>query len=449
MASWTGSLVRMSASSSAPGMQQQRFAAYLDSLARAAGHADRTVPLESYCTGLLLPGERKSVEPMAARLAPHDVRRVHQSLHHFVANAPWSDEALLERVRHYVLPVMRRNGPVVAWIVDDTGFVKKGMHSVGVVRQYCGQVGKQENCRVAVSLSLATEQVSLPIAWRLYLPEIWAKDRKRRKATGIPQEITFATKPAIALQQIRKAMEEEVPTAPVLADAAYGNDSQFREGLTDLGLEYVVGVQKSMTVWRAGKAPLPAKRWKGIGRPPTLLRRDKQHRPSSLKQLAESLSPSAWKSVSWRAGSKQKLRSRFAALRVRVAHRDYWQSELPAEEWLLMEWPTAESEPTKYWLATLPADRKLAALVKLAKHRWIIERDYEELKQELGLGHYEGRGWRGFHHHATLCIAAYGFLVAERSRFSPTTRAGQLDLRTPEIPPEFRPRGTPRARRAA
>jgi SRSO17 transposase len=439
----------MSASSSAPGMQQQRFAAYLDSLARAAGHADRAVPLQSYCTGLLLPGERKSVEPLAARLAPHDVRRVHQSLHHFVANAAWSDEALLETVCHWVLPMMKRNGPMVAWIVDDTGLPKKGTHSVGVVRQYCGQVGKQENCRVAVSLSLATEQASLPIAWRLYLPEIWAQDRKRRKATGIPREVTFATKPVIALQQIRKAVEKEVTTAPVLADAAYGNDSQFREGLTELGLEYVVGVQKSTTVWRPGEAPRPAKRWKGRGRPPTLLRRDKNHQPISVKQLAESLAASAWENVSWREGTKQRLRSRFAALRVRVAHRDYWRSELPAQEWLLIEWPTEESEPTKYWLATLSAEAKFAALVKLAKHRWIIERDYQELKQELGLGHYEGRGWRGFHHHGTLCIAAYGFLVAERSRFSPSARSGQLDLRTPEIPPEFHPRGTPHSRRAA
>ena len=439
----------MSASSSAPGAQQQRFAAYLDSLARAAGHADRAIPLRSYCTGLLLPGERKSIEPLAARLAPHDVRRVHQSLHHFVANAPWSDEALLERVRHSVLPMMKRNGPVVAWIVDDTGFPKKGTHSVGVVRQYCGQVGKQENCRVAVSLSLATEQASLPIAWRLYLPQTWAQDRKRRKETGIPREVPFATKPAIALQQIRKAVEEEVTTAPVLADAAYGNDGRFREGLTELGLEYVVGVQKSTTVSRPGEAPLPAKRWKRRGRPPTLLRRDKHHQPISVKQLAESLAASSWENVSWRQGTKQRLHARFAALRVRVAHRDYWRSELPAEEWLLIEWPPEESEPTKYWLATLSADAKLAVLVKLAKHRWIIERDYEELKQELGLGHYEGRGWRGFHHHGTLCIAAYGFLVAERSRFSPSARAGRLDLRTPEIPPEFRPRGTPHSRRAA
>ena len=210
----------MSASSSAPGAQQRRFAAYLDSLARAAGHRDRAVPLESYCTGLVLPGERKSVEPMAARLAPEDVQRMHQSLHHFVANAPWSDAALLETVRHFVLPVMKRNRPVVAWIVDDTGLVKKGTHSVGVGRQYCGQVGKQENCRVAVSISVATEQASFPIAWRLYLPEIWTKDRKRRKETGIPEEISFATKPASALQQIRKAVEEEVTPAPVLADAA-------------------------------------------------------------------------------------------------------------------------------------------------------------------------------------------------------------------------------------
>jgi len=439
----------MSASSSAPGAQQQRFAAYLDSLARAAGHLDRAVPLKSYCTGLLLPGERKSVEPMAARLAPDDVQRMHQSLHHFVANAPWSDEALLETVRHLVLSVMKRNGSVVAWIVDDTGFVKKGTHSVGVVRQYCGQVGKQENCRVAVSLSVTTEQASLPIAWRLYLPETWAKDRKRRKETGIPEEISFATKPTIALQQIRQAIEQEVTSAPVLADAAYGNDSQFREGLTELRLAYVVGVQGSTTVWRHGEAPLPAKRWKGLGRPPKLLRRDKQHQPISVKQLAESLAASSWASVSWREGTKQRLRSRFATQRVRVAHRDYWRSELPREEWLLIEWPTGENEPTKYWLSTLPADSKLVDLVRLAKHRWIIERDYEELKQELGLGHYEGRSWRGFHHHGTLCIAAYGFLVAERGRFSPSARAGQLGLRTQKIPPDFRPRGTSHSRRAA
>ena len=209
----------MSAHSVAPGAQQKRFAAYLDRLAQAAGHLDRVVPLKSYCTGLLLPGERKSVEPMAARLCPDNVRQTHQSLHHVVAHAPWSDEDILEAVRQYALPAMQKPGPIEAWIVDDTGLVKKGTHSVGVTRQYCGQVGKQENCRVAVSLSVSTAEVSLPIAWRLYLPEVWAQDKRRRKATGIPPEISFQTKPEIALQQIRTALDREIPTAPVLADA--------------------------------------------------------------------------------------------------------------------------------------------------------------------------------------------------------------------------------------
>jgi len=438
-------LVPVSASSS-PGAQQQRFAAYLDRLAQAAEHLDRVAPLKSYCTGLLLPGERKSVEPMAARLAPDNVRRTHQSLHHLVADAPWSDESLLARVRQEVLPVMIQEGPLVAWIVDDTGFLKKGTHSVGVARQYCGQVGKQENCRVAVSLSIATERASLPLAWRLYLPEIWAQDQKRRAETGVPEQISFETKPAIALGQIRQARAEGVPPAPVLADAAYGDDSQFREALTVLGLAYVVGVREATTVWPAGEAPLPVKRSKKRGRPPTLLRRDKKHQPVSVKQVALSLPVKDWRTISWREGAKQKLRSRFAVRRVRPAHRDYWRSEPHAEEWLLIEWPRNESAPTKYWFSTLPVDTQLRDLVKIAKHRWIIERDYQELKQELGLGHYEGRGWRGFHHHATLCTAAYGFLVAERSRFSPSARGGQLELRSHEIPPEFQPRGSSRAR---
>jgi SRSO17 transposase len=421
----------------------------MDGLAKAAGHADREAPLKAYCTGLLLPGERKSVEPMAARVAPDNVRRAHQSLHHFVADAPWNDEAMLETVRGWVLPRMKENGPVVAWIVDDTGFVKKGKHSVGVARQYCGQVGKQENCQVAVSLSVTTAQASLPIAWRLYLPESWASDRERRKATGVPDEILFQTKPAIALAQIRRAVAQEVPTAPILADSAYGNDTRFREGITELGLPYVVGVHENMTVWPPGEVPRPKPRRKGRGRPPTRLHRDAEHQPVSVKQLALSLPRQAWKTVTWREGTRGELQSRFAAVRVRPAHRDQKRSEPYPEEWLLIEWPAEEAEPTKYWLSTLPARTRRKALVSLAKHRWIIERDYQELKQELGLGHYEGRGWRGFHHHATLCIAAYGFLVAERSRFSPSARTGRLQLRPPRIPPDYQPRGSPRTSRTA
>ena len=429
--------------------RQKCFAAYLDSLAQAAGHLDRAVPLKNYCKGLLLPGERKSVEPMAARLAPENVRRMHQSLHHLVADAPWSDEEVLRRVRGYALAAMRKQEPVVAWIIDDTGFPKKGKESVGVTHQYCGQLGKQENCRVAVSLSVSTGTWSVPVAYRLYLPENWANDRTRRKKTGVPEEIQFQTKPRIALDQIHQAVEEDVPRGVVLADAAYGMDSQFRAALSELRLEYAVGVQSSVTVWEPGKQPLPAKPRKKMGRPSKLLRRDENHQPVSTKQLAIALPATAWKEVTWREGSEKKLRSWFAAVRVRPAHRDYWQSQPHPEEWLLIEWPKGAAEPTKYWLSNLPAATKRNELVRIAKHRWIVERDYEELKQELGLGHFEGRGWRGFHHHATLCIAAYGFLIAERSLFFSSVRVGKLELPVPKIPPKFQPRGASRTLRTA
>jgi SRSO17 transposase len=434
---------------STPGPQEKRFAAYMDGLAQAAGHADRAKPLQLYCTGLLLPGERKSVEPMAARLAPDNVRRVHQSLHHLVADAPWSEEALLERMRGYVLPAMREQGPVVAWIIDDTSFLKRGRHSVGVARQYCGEVGKQENCQVAVSLSISTKQASVPIAWRLYLPESWAGDKARRQSAGVPEAIHFQTKSALALQQIEQAIEAGISKAPLLADAWYGRDHQFRERVSQLGLTYMVGILEGTSVWRPGQAPLPRKSWSGRGRRPKLLRRDAEHQPVSVKELALGLPAASWKQVTWREGSQQKLRSRFAAVHVRPSYLDDRRTKPHAEEWLLVEWPVGEIEPTRYWLSSLPATSTLAELVRLAKHRWIIERDYQELKQELGLGHYEGRGWRGFHHHAALCIAAYGFLVAERSRFPPSARADQLALRTPPLPPDFRPRGSSRSGRAA
>ena len=258
---------------SAPGPQERRFAAYIEGLATAAGHEDRQAPLKNYCKGLLLPGERKSIEPMAGRLDPENIQPMRQSLHHLVAKAPWSDAVLLEQVRHYVLPAMQKQGPVVAWIVDDTGFPKKGQHSVGVTRQYCGPVGKQENCRVAVSLSVTTWSSSLPIGYRLYLPKEWAGDVKRREKTEVPKEVEFQTKPDIALDQIRAAVAAQVARGVVLADAAYGIHTEFRNGLTELGLPYVVGVQGSMTVWEPGKQPLPAKPRRKMGRPPRLLQR--------------------------------------------------------------------------------------------------------------------------------------------------------------------------------
>jgi SRSO17 transposase len=421
----------------------------MEGLANAAGHEDRHAPLKNYCKGLLLPGERKSIEPMAARLDPENVQRLRQSLHHLVAKAAWSDQRLLDEVRDHVLPAMQEQGRVVAWIVDDTGFPKKGRHSVGVTRQYCGQVGKQENCRIAVSLSVATWDSSLPIAYRLYLPKNWAEDSERREKAEVPEEVEFQTKPEIALDQIRAAVEAQVPGGVVLADAAYGINTEFRDGLSHLELPYVVGVQSSVTVWEPGKQPLPARSRRKMGRPPRLLQRTADHQPVSVKQLAMSLSSSAFKDITWREGTERRLRSRFAAVRVRPAHRDYEKAEPHAEEWLLVEWPKGETEPAKYWLSTLSPETKLKDLVKMAKHRWIIERDYQELKQELGLGHFEGRNWRGLHHHATLCIAAYGFLIAERSRFSPSARAGQLGFVSGKPAPDFRPRGSPGSPRAA
>jgi SRSO17 transposase len=434
--------------------QAERLQVYLDRLAQAAGHADRVVPIENYTKGLMLPIERKSVEPMAARLAPGHVSQMHQCLHHIVADAAWSDDALLKQVRSQVLPAMTRKHALAAWIVDDTGFPKKGTHSVGVARQYCGQLGKQDNCRVAVSVSLATEEASIPAAYRLYLPETWANDEARRKQAGVPEEIRFQTKPEIALGQIHSLVNEEVPRAVVLADAGYGNDNDFREGLVSMGLSYAVGIQSSTTLWPPGLVPLAPLPKGKMGRPPRLLRRDGQHQPLTAKDLALCLSTTDLRKVSWREGTRGRMRSRFAAVRVRVAHRDYWRKKPHPEQWLLIEWPTTEKEPTKYWLSNLDAAITLRKLVAIAKLRWRIERDYEELKQELGLGHFEGRNWRGFHHHATLSIAAYGFLVLERCLFPPSgnsrpLQVADIQLPVPRVLSDYTPRGATTAHRTA
>ena len=424
-----------------PRAGEERFAAYLDAIAAVLGHASRASAARAYCTGPLLPGERKSIEPMAARIEPGRVRAKHQSLHHVVAKAEWDDAALLRAVRDQVLPAIERHGPVRYWMVDDTSFPKQGEHSVGVARQYCGQLGKQENCQVAVSLSVANDQASLPVAYRLYLPEGWAADPQRRAKAGVPEEIGFETKTAIALGQLRQAREAGIPVGIVLGDAAYGDESDFRVGVAELDLHYVLGIRPGTSVWPPGRAPLPPAPWSGRGRPPTRLRRSLEHQPVSVKDLALGLPPGAWRTVTWREGSQADLTSRFAALRVRPAHRDTLRSEPWPEEWLLIEWPEGAEEPAKYWLSNLPPRTALKDLVHTAKARWRIERDYQELKQEIGLGHYEGRGWRGFHHHASLCIAAYGFLVAERCLFPPQARFTARRLKTPALPKGFQPRG--------
>jgi SRSO17 transposase len=416
-----------------------KFEAYVGELASIIGHADRIVPLHDYCTGLLLPGERKSVEPMAALTAPARTAPKHQSLLHFVANAPWSDEAVLTKIRQMVLPKIEALGPIEAVIVDDTGFPKKGKHSVGVARQYCGQLGKQDNCQAVVSLSLANHHASLPIAHRLYLPETWADDAERRTKAKVPQDVVFKTKPRIALDQLRAAKAAGIPLGTVLADAGYGYDSQFRDGVTQMGLQYAVGIQSNVLMWKADAIlPMPGPDGQKPSRPQL---REQQ---ISAKELALSQPAEAWHMITWREHGEA-FTSRFARWRVRPVTR----AEQPAEEWLMIEWPADEAEPTKYWLSTLPADISFENLVDRTKLRWRIERDYQDLKQELGLGHYEGRGWRGLHHHITLCIAAYGFLVAERAIFPPSGASNPGRPATAFVPAGHRSGGATAASRAA
>lgn len=420
------------------------FEAFVERIAAVLGHADRREPFAHYCTGLLLPGERKSVEPMAAQVAPDRVRSKHQSLHHFVADAPWSDAALLGAVREYVLERARRRGAEPeAVLIDDTGMPKQGRHSVGVARQYCGQLGKQDNCQVAVSVSLANEHYSLPVGYRLYLPGEWAQDVERRRKAKVPQEIRFATKPEIAIQLLRELKAAGALPPLAIADAGYGVNGPFRRDLQALGLDYVVGITGSLNVWPEGAQPPSLPVESGHGRPALRRLPDTTHRPVSVKTLAHALAQRRYRQVTWREGTNVALRSRFAALRVRCAPRDGSRAEIEPEQWLLIEWPHGASEPEKYFLSTLPEKTPVRELVRLAKLRWRIERDYQELKQELGLGQFEGRSWRGFHHHASLCIASYGFLAAERIAAPKKTLHHPILGQIPALPEDYRPRGSP------
>jgi SRSO17 transposase len=399
----------------------ERFSAYLDEIAGVMGHAARVAPMRDYCSGLLLECERKSAEPIAAATAPGSTSAKHQSLLHFLAKGEWSDEAVLGKVRDLVLPQIERHGAIEAWIIDDTSFPKCGSHSVGVSHQYCGQLGKQANCQVAVSLSVAHHAASLPVAYRLYLPESWAKDDERRRKVGVPDEVAFQTKPKIALQQIEWAWAAGIPRGVVEMDCAYGSDLSLRRRLTALELVYAVNV------WAR-----------------TLVRKAEQGgdaEPVTTAELAKSLSKRAWRTIGWRDGTNARLTSRFARVRVRAAGEGTSSDE--PEEWLIVEWPKSEKEPTKFWLSTLPEDMVFERMIDIVMMRWRIERDYQELKQEVGLGHFEGRSWRGFHHHATMCIAAFGFLVAERGAFPPSASRSRYIGEKPALPQGYRPRGSP------
>ncbi len=434
----------------------QRFC---DEMFNGMGRSERRQAMRHYLTGLLLDGDRKSVEPMARRLIDSEAefQSMRQRLLQVVADSRWAESEIQRRLCKKLdseLP------GIEALVVDDTGFPKKGKHSVGVARQYSGTLGRTDNCQVAVSLSLAGMKSSACIAMRLYLSEEWTLDSKRRKACRVPDEVGFQTKLELALSLIDGALAAGVRRHVVLADAGYGDSRDFREALTKRNLPYVVAVAGNHLVWPPGANPkVPKENDKGPGRPNTRYV-DQKNAPITILDLAIGLGRGAFKKVTWRAGTKGPMSSSFAAVRVQSAEKRTKGKPPGDVEWLLCEWPRGEERPTKFYFSTLKASTSLKELVRIAKLRWRIERDYEEMKGELGLDHFEGRTWPGFHHHATLCSLAYAFLALRRALFppiegalddshSPSSAAARVAVpnwKLPSVPPTRRQeKSTPRS----
>ena len=399
----------------------RELGAFLDEMVTGMGRPERRSAMRNYITGLLLDGERKSVQPMAARLscdaAESDAMR--QRLQDCVSLSRWSDDEMLRRL---ALKLDRELPGLEAFVTDDTGFAKKGEYSVGVARQYSGTLGRIDNCQVAVSLHLAGAKGSGCIAMRLYLPEQeWASDGERRAAAGVPEEVGFRTKWEIALDQLDVALAAGIRRDVMLADAGYGDSTEFRTGIEERGLHYVVGVSGTPTIWRPGVTPsIPGP--PRVGRPST--RPKAKEAPVSLSDYARELSAKSFRTVSWRDGSKGRQRGRFHAVRVYSAER-HTKTSRPALKpvWLVIENTGEEKRPFKFYFSSLPESTSLKRLVTLIKLRWRVERDYQELKGEVGLDHFEGRTWRGFHHHATLCAVAHGFLALRRALSPPEQSA--------------------------
>jgi SRSO17 transposase len=395
----------------------RELGAYVEYLTSEMGRPERRAAMGDYLRGLLLEGERKSVVPMAARMAEDasDHEGLRQRLQRCVKSS-WEDEELYRRV---ATKLERELPGIEAFVLDDTGFAKKGVYSVGVARQYSGTLGRTDNCQVAVSLHLAGEQGSGCIGLRLYLPESWTEDRQRCRAAGVPDEAGYEPKWKLALGLIDQALGWGVRPPVALADSGYGDTTEFRDGLTERGLIYNVAVKGTTVVWRPGVVPRPPKNRPGQpGRPRTRPEMGSEQ-PVSIAALAMELGKKAYRKVSWREGSRGKLASTFAAVRIRRAHGHAKGAAPGQEEWMLCEWPENEKAPTKFYLSTQPASCSLKALVRTAHLRWRVERDYQDMKQEVGLDSYEGRTWRGFHHHAALCAAAHAFLALRRALFPP------------------------------
>jgi len=359
-----------------------------------------------YVQGLLLDGERKSIEPLAERVPEGNV----QALQQFVGQSPWAWEPVRRLLAQHMGEELL---PAAGWIVDDSGFPKQGKESVGVARQYSGTLGKVGNCQVAVAVHLTTEAESMPLDWALYLPRAWTEDAERCRKAGVPESTPFRTKIALALELIDHLLAWGLSRQPVLADAGYGNNTEFRQGLVDRQLHYVVGVESNTAVWEKPTQRVQPRSRASRGRPRRPYYRGQ---PRALRDLAAALPAESWRTLTWRQGSQGPQRGRFAACRVQPAHghvRD--RPELPPV-WLLIEWPAEAEAPAKYWFSNLPEEISLRRLVRLAKLRWRVEQNYQQLKEELGLDHYEGRGWPGWHHHVTLVCLAYAFLLLERQR---------------------------------
>ncbi len=386
-----------------------KLEAFLADVVLPMGRKERRDHAEEYLRGLLMDGERKSIEPMASRMPDGDV----QALQQFVNQSPWSSQKVRASLARKVEDEFV---PEAYWLMDEVSFPKQGQHSVGVARQYCGALGKTANCQVAVTLDLGTEESSTPLDWALYLPEKWIKDPVRRKEAGVPEEITFKTKPELALDLIDEVSAWGLQNRLVLADSAYGDAYEFRQGLRSRGLDYVVQVSGGLMAWTEDPHPpkppmkqggkIPRKRYYAKDFPP----------PRSLCQIAKDLPPQTWRKVTWREGTKGPLSSRFARVMVWMAN-GLVQGKTMEErsEELLIEWPEGDPGPWKYWLSSLPPQRtSFRGLVRKAKGRFRIEQDYEEMKGEVGLDHFEGRSWQGWHHHVTLVTLAYAFLTLEK-----------------------------------
>lgn len=397
---------------------------FVDDLFDGMGRIERRAAMRHYVEGLLLDGERKSMEPMARRLVSDErqVEAMRQRMQECVAQAKWAEDEMFARLARKIdteLPGTE------ALIFDDTGFPKKGTHSVGVQRQYSGALGRVDNCQVGVSLHLGGERGSCCIGMRLYLPKDWADDRKRCASVGVPDDVAFKTKQEIAFGQLDAAARWGVRKHVVLADAGYGDDTEFRAGLSERGYSYVVGIQSSISVWQPGTEPTPPQpsRATKIGRPRT--RYSSDHKPLSVVDLATALGTKCLKHLTWREGSRGPQQARFGRLRVRTAH-GHSKGAVPGPEvWLVWGWPPDAKKPNKFWLSNLPATTSLRRLVFLAKLRWRVERDYQEMKGEVGLDHYEGRTWRGWHHHCALVAVAHAFLTLQRVLSPPIL--GELD----------------------